>query len=119
VIDMKSKQPRKQRKERFNAPLHKRQKYMHALLSKELRQENNRRSAQVKKGDTVKVMRGDYAGTEGEVEKVNLKKGTIEVVGVSSFRADGTEIPRPVHPSNVAIIKLELDDEERKKIFSR
>jgi len=28
-------------------------------------------------------------------------------------------VPRPVQPSNVVITKMELDDEERKKIFSR
>jgi large subunit ribosomal protein L24 len=118
-MNMKSKQPRKQRKERFNAPLHKRQKYVHAPLSKELRQQMNRRSAQVKQGDTVKMMRGSHAGIEGEVQKVDLKKGTVEVAGVTIFRADGTEVPRPVHPSNVLITKMELDDEKRKIIFSR
>lgn len=119
MIIMKSKQPRKQRKERFSAPLHQRQKYMHAALSKELREEMKARSAQVKKGDTVKVMRGDHAGTEGEVEKTDLKSGAIHVAGVSVFRADGTEVPRPVQPSNVVITNMEMDDEERKKIFSR
>lgn len=119
MITMKSKQPRKQRKERFSAPLHRRQKYIHAALSKELREEMKARSAQVKVGDTVKVMRGDHAGTEGEVEKADLRSGTIHVAGVSVFQADGTEVPRPVQPSNVVITKMEMDDEERKKIFSR
>jgi large subunit ribosomal protein L24 len=116
---MKSKQPRKQRKERFTAPLHKRQKYMHALLSKELREKHKRRSAQVKSGDTVKVMRGSHADVVGEVEEVDLKTFKIKIAGVSVFRADGTEVPKPVHPSNVMITKLVLKDEKREKIFSR
>ena len=62
-------QPRKQRKERYTAPLHKRQKYVHAPLSKALREELKKRNAQLRKGDTVKVMRGDHAGTEGAVEE--------------------------------------------------
>ncbi|MCD6275005.1 MAG: 50S ribosomal protein L24, partial [Candidatus Aenigmarchaeota archaeon] len=41
---VKSKQPRKQRKYRHNAPKHIRQKFMHANLSKELREKYNRRS---------------------------------------------------------------------------
>lgn len=49
MIVMVSKQPRKQRKERFNAPLHVRQKLMHAMLSPELRKEYKKRSAQVKR----------------------------------------------------------------------
>ena len=119
MIIMNSKQPRKQRKERYNAPLHRLQRYMRAPLSKDLREELKKRNAQVRKGDTVKVLRGDNAGTEGEVEEVNLKKCTIKVRGVSNFRADGTEVPRPIHPSNVVITKLELEDAEREKIFSR
>ena len=116
---MKSKQPRKQRKERFNAPLHKRQKYMHSTLSKELREELGTRSAQLRRGDSVKIMRGDNAGTVGDVEEIDLKRCTVKVTGVSVFRSDGTEVPKPVHPSNLMITKLDLDDEERKKIFSR
>ena len=119
MIIMNSIQPRKQRKIRYNAPLHIRQKYMHSILSKELRAELKRRNAQVRKGDTVKVMRGDHAGVEGEVENVDLKKTLIKVHGVSNFRADGTEVPRPIHPSNVMITKLNLEDGEREKIFSR
>lgn len=96
-----------------------RQRFMHAMLSPELRKEYKKRSAQVKKGDTVKVMRGDNAGVEGEVLSVDLKRCVITVAGVSNFRADGTEVPRPIHPSNVMITKLDLDDDEREKIFSR
>jgi large subunit ribosomal protein L24 len=116
---MNSIQPRKQRKERFTAPLHRRQKYMHAPLSKELRAELKKRNAQVHKGDTVKVMRGDHAGIEGEIEDVDLKRCTVKVAGVSNFRADGTEVPRPVHPSNLMITKLNLEDGKRESIFSR
>ncbi|MDM7934556.1 MAG: 50S ribosomal protein L24 [Methanothrix sp.] len=116
---MISRQPRKQRKERYTAPLHARQKYMHAPLSPALREEFKRRSASVRKGDTVKVMRGDHAGTEGLVEEVDLKRCTIKVAGVSNYRADGTEVPRPIHPSKVRITKLNLEDAEREKIFAR
>jgi len=119
VIAMNSTQPRKQRKARFTAPLHLRQKFVHAPLSKELRAEFKKRSIQIKKGDTVKVLRGDHAGTEGEVQDVDLKKTLIKVAGVSNFRADGTEIPRPIHPSNVMVTKLNIEDAKREKIFTR
>jgi large subunit ribosomal protein L24 len=116
---MNSKQPRKQRKARFTAPLHIKQKFMHSPLSPELRKEYQKRSAQVKTGDTVRVMRGDQAGIEGVVEAVDLKRSTIKIAGVSLFKADSTEVPRPVHPSNVMIIKIDLEDGEREKIFTR
>jgi large subunit ribosomal protein L24 len=37
------------------------------------------------------------------------------VHGISSTKADGTEVPRPVNPSNVQITKLNLKDPMRKE----
>ncbi|MDK2832930.1 MAG: large subunit ribosomal protein [Methanolobus sp.] len=116
---MVSNQPRKQRKARYNAPLHIRQKYMGAALSKELREKYGCRSANVIVGDTVKVMRGDHAGTAGKVEAVSLKHGTIVIEGVSVSKADGTEVPRPVYPSNVMITTLEMKDERREAVIRK
>ena len=70
---MVSKQPRKQRKARYNAPLHIRQKFMGARLSESLSKEYGTRSAPVIAGDTVKVMRGDFKGTEGNRQKRSMK----------------------------------------------
>lgn len=55
---VRSKQPRKQRKARFNAALHLRHKFMSAPLSRELREKYNRRSFPVRKDDTVRILRG-------------------------------------------------------------
>jgi large subunit ribosomal protein L24 len=90
-----------------------------ARLSDELREEYGKKSIPVRKGDTVKIMRGDFVGHEGKVEKVNLKKGRIYVEGVTVRKADGTERFYPIHPSNVKIIKLEMKDEERRKALER
>jgi len=114
-----SKQPRKQRKAHFNAPLHRRNKLMSATLSSELKNKHNKNSLPVRVDDTVKVMRGNYKGTEGKVVAVNYKKYTIAIEGVISTKADGTEMPRPVHPSNVMITKLNLGDAERENILRR
>lgn len=116
---MVSTQPRKQRKARYNAPLHIRQKYMGATLSKELRTKYGCRSASVIVGDTVKVMRGDHAGTTGKVEEVSLKHGTIVVSGVSVTKAKGDEVARPIYPSNVMIMTLELKDERREAVIRK
>lgn len=116
---IKSKQPRKQRKARYNASLHQRQKLMSAPLSPELKAKYNKRNLPVKLDDTVMVMRGDHTGTEGKVELVNLKHGTIVVEGVSVAKADGTEVPRPIYPSNVMITKLELKDKMRENTLTR
>lgn len=110
---MTSSQPRKQRKSRYQAPLHIRHKLMGAMLSPELREKHGMKSIPLHVGDTVKVLRGDHKDKEGKVAGVNLKKMNITVDGVSVTKADGTEVPRPVQPSKVMITKLELKDEKR------
>jgi len=116
-LDMK--QPRKQRKFLYNAPLHIRGKIMSATLSKELREKYNVRNLPIRVGDKVKVMRGDFKGTEGKVVEVDLKRYRIHVEGVTQKRTDGTEVYYPLHPSNVMIVELNLEDEERTKIIER
>jgi len=115
----KTKQPRKQRKARYKAPLHIRHKFMSAPLSDELRDKYDKRSFPLRKGDTVKVMRGDDKGTVGKVRTVNLKKEKITVEGVVIARSDLSEVPRPIHASNVRITKLELKDKLREAALHR
>ncbi len=118
MVRIESKHPGKQRKARYNAPSHLRSKLLSAPLSPELRSQYKKRSARVIKGDTVKVMRGTSAGTEGLVEEINTGTYRIVVEGVSIPKADGTEMPRPVDPSKVQIIKLNLKDSKRIEKFS-
>lgn len=114
-----SKQPRKQRKLLHTAPLHVRHKLMGVMLSKELKEQYGKRSIPVKKGDTVKVMRGDFKDHEGKVEKVDLKNYRVQIEGVSVQKPDGNQIYHSVHPSKLMIVEIELDDEERNKIMER
>jgi large subunit ribosomal protein L24 len=114
-----SKQPRKQRKALYNAPLHIRQKLMSAPLSPELREKFGVRNLPVRTGDKVRIMRGDFKGHEGKVVKVDLKKLRIYVEGVTIKKADGTRVFRPIHPSKVMIIELNLKDPWRRKILER
>jgi large subunit ribosomal protein L24 len=114
-----SKQPRKQRKFRYQAPLHLRHKLMSAKLSPELREKYDRRSLPVRSGDTVKVLRGDFKGHEGKVEKVDTKHYRLMVEGVSVQKPDGNQTYHPVHPSNLMIVEMDLDDDERNEIIDR
>ncbi|MBC7114760.1 MAG: large subunit ribosomal protein [Archaeoglobi archaeon] len=117
---MSSKQPRKQRKAYYKAPLHRRQKFVRATLSRELRRKYGRRNAQIRKGDTVRIMRGAFRGHEGKVLSVDLKKCRITVDGVTIQKADGTSVPLPIHPSNVMIVKLNLEeDKKREEVLMR
>lgn len=118
-MKISSKQPRKQRKFLYNAPLHVRQKLMSAPLSRELREKYKVRNLPVRVGDKVRIMRGDYKGHEGKVVEVDLKRYRIYVEGATLRKTNGTEVFYPIHPSNVMIIELNLEDEKRKKIIER
>jgi len=113
------KNPRKQRKMLYNAPAHKRHKLMAAPLSKELATSKGAKTLPVRKGDTVRIKRGDHKGFEGKVSRVDLKEYRIYLEGLTREKTDGTNIFLPIHPSKVQIRNLNLDDKWRKNILSR
>jgi large subunit ribosomal protein L24 len=108
-------QPSKQRTATDRAPLHERYKQVRATLSDDLREEYDTRNVVVNAGDTVEVLRGDFAGEEGEVLAVDLKGGAVHVEGVTQEKADGEEVPRPLDASNLRVTDLELDDPVRRE----
>ncbi|MFC6990858.1 50S ribosomal protein L24 [Haladaptatus sp. GCM10025707] len=108
-----TRQPTKQRNQTARAPLHERQRQVRATLSDDLREEYGKRNVRVNVGDIVEVMRGDFAGEEGEVIKVDLKKVVIHVEGVTIEKADGEEVPRALDTSNVRVTELNLEDDVR------
>ena len=76
------------------------------------------RSMVPKKGDLVRIMRGQFRATEGKIVRVDYRSIRIFVDSATTTKADGKEVQLPVHPSNLLLVKLELDD-ERKKIIER
>jgi large subunit ribosomal protein L24 len=112
-------QPRKQRYARYNAPLHVRRKMLAAHLSENLILRYNRRSIPVVKGDVVKVMRGAFRGHEDKIASVDLKILKVTVEGVTTTKADGKKKARPVDPSNLLIVKLNLTDKLRRERLAR
>ena len=118
---MVSSKARVQRYNQANAPLHVKRKMLSAHLSADLRKEYGKRSARVCKGDTVMVVRGneDIRGIEGKVVNVYTQTGRVAIEGVTIKSADGTEKERPIHASNLVIVKLNLDDAWRKEALSR
>ncbi len=115
-----SSQPRKVRKRMiYRAPLHVKSKQLVAPLSEELREKHGIKRIRVRKGDRVLIVRGAYKGHEGRVVKVSVKKTRIYVEGVNLRKADGTEVPMPIHPSKVVITELNLNDPLRKEIIER
>ena len=94
---------------------HKREKLLGANLSENLRKQHNKRSMRVIKGDTVRILRGEYVGVEGKVEKVDTERSTLSIEGVQREKIRGGKVKVQIHASNVQIISLNTDDEYRIK----
>ena len=114
-----SKQRRKQRKYRHNAPLHIKHKFLSANLSKELRKKYKKRSFPLRKDDLIKVMRGQFRGRTGKINKILLKRTRIFIENVERVKHNGSKSFIPVHPSNVQVLELNLSDKERIKALER
>jgi large subunit ribosomal protein L24 len=83
-------------------------------LSHDLKNQYHTRSSSVIKGDTVKIIRGEYKGVEGKVEKINTEKGRLSIEGVQREKIKGGQVKVQIHASNVQITSLKLDDDFRK-----
>jgi large subunit ribosomal protein L24 len=111
-----SRQPRKQRKFRANAPNHIMRKFLGCSLDKELRTRYGRRNIEVRKGDEVKVMRGNFKGKQGKVGVVDVKNTRVQIAGIQrSKKFGGEKLVTWFHPSNIKIIILNTDDARRLK----
>lgn len=93
--------------------LHEQQKKVSAMLSKELVKEYKIKSLAVRKGDTVKIMRGQFKGKSGKIEKVDLKRERVFVEKAELVKANGSKAKYPIHPSNLMITSVEMSDKKR------
>ena len=92
-----------------------RNKQISAALSKQLRQKYHRRSMRILKGDTVKIVRGEYKGIDGKVTKISLEKNSIAVEGVQREKLKGGKIDLYIQSSNTVITSLNTEDNWRIK----
>lgn len=104
-----SKQPRKQRKYLFNAPLHTRHKFLSANLSKDLREKHSKRSIPIRKGDEVLVMRGSFKKKKVKVLEVDLKNSLVSLEGIQRAKKDGSKVNVWFHPSVLQIQTIAED----------
>ena len=102
----------------IHIPKHQRDKIIGATLADNLRQQYGRRSVRVIEGDSIRVMRGEYRGVEGKVEKVNTENGTLQIEGVQHEKVKGGQVKVPIHASNVMVTSLKMDDRYRQGALS-
>jgi large subunit ribosomal protein L24 len=110
--------PDSERKKFYSARIHELKSRMHVHLSKELRKKikQKKRAVGVRKGDTVRIMRGQNSGKEAKVSAVSVKAMSITLDGITRRNARGKELPLKFHPSNLMLVSLE-PTKERKELF--
>ncbi|MBD3209318.1 50S ribosomal protein L24 [Candidatus Woesearchaeota archaeon] len=107
-------QPRKQRKYQYNAPYHVKGRFLAVHLSPALRKQHATRAARIRKGDKVKVLRGNHKGKEAKVDRVDPKHTKVYLARIEHSKPDGTKTPIGFHPSSLMITELDLEDKKRK-----
>ncbi len=108
-----SKQARKQRKYVANAPRNVLGRMLSSHLSKDLRTKYTRRSFQLRKGDTVKIMSGESRGKTGKVSVVDAKNSRVAIEGIQATKKDGSKVNLFFKASKLMITELTLDDKRR------
>lgn len=106
-------------KQIYEAPTHKRSRKAGASLSPELKTRYSTRSIRVVKGDSVKVIEGEYKGIEGKIIKVHTENGRLAIEGIQREKIRGGNVPVLIHASNVMIVGLNLDDKWRQAMLER
>lgn len=114
-----AKKPSTVRRNMYNAPNHKKRKYLSAPLSPSLRAEYGTRSMPVVANDTVNITKGDRKLAEGKVLRVDTKDRKIYIEGVTRTRQDGSTVQIPIRTENIMITRLHLDDEWRRNMLER
>jgi large subunit ribosomal protein L24 len=114
-----SKQPKKQRKYLANIPMHLVKKKLSVNLSKELRKKYGKRNIPLRKGDTVKIMRGKFKKQKGKVTKILRNIGKIYIENIQIKKIEGSKVDVPLRASNLQIIELNLDDKKRNKFLKQ
>ena len=88
-------------------------------LSRALREKYGRRNVRVIAGDTIKVIRGEYSGIEGKIEKINMKRGSLAIEGIQREKVRGGNVKVEINSTNVIVTDLDLDDKYRQALIQR
>ena len=100
-------------------PKHLTERRLRSPLSRALREKYGRRNVRVIAGDTIKVIRGEYSGIEGKIEKVNMKRGSLAIEGIQREKVRGGNVKVEINSTNVIITDLDLDDKYRQALIQR
>ncbi|RNJ77761.1 MAG: 50S ribosomal protein L24 [Nitrosopumilus sp. D6] len=81
-----------------------------AALSKDLQKKYKKHSVRITVGDSIKIVRGEFAGVDGKVSKVSVENGTIAIEGLKKEKSKGDKFDVYIHASNVIITSLNTEN---------
>jgi large subunit ribosomal protein L24 len=94
---------------------HRRAKNIASHLNEKLALELGTRSITLRKGDTVKIVRGSYKGKEGKVIEIDRKAARVYVEKIIRKKSDGAEVKVSINASNLIVTDIERTDRKRFK----
>lgn len=110
--------PRIQRRARENAPLHRKSKEIRVHLDQGKFKDVPSKRVTLRKGDTVKIIRGSRSGHEGKVAQIDVKRRKVSIEKALLRKSNNKEVSLWFDPTNLVITKLDLSDPIRKEKFN-
>ncbi|MEM0129566.1 MAG: 50S ribosomal protein L24 [Thermoplasmata archaeon] len=107
--------PRRQRRLLYRASPTERRRRMTVPLSRELRARFHRRSIPLRKGDTVRVLRGSFEGREERVASVDRRSLSVVLDNVTVKTGESKQTALPIRPASLVIVRLNLADPWRRR----
>jgi len=107
--------PRRQRRALYTASTAERRRRMTVPLSRELKKRFRRRNVPVRKGDTVRVLAGSFAGREERVARVSRRDFSVTLDNVTLKTAEEKLKPLGLRTSHLVITRLNLADPWRRR----
>ena len=106
--------PRKMRNQQiYYATMKTASKQLSCALSKELRKKYGKRSTRILKGDTAKIIRGEFAGVDGKVTKISIPDRGVNIEGVKKEKLKGDKFDVYVRTTNIVLTALDTEDKWR------
>lgn len=112
-----SSKPRKVRKNHLLDGFSARSGMAHSALSNDLKLKYGKNAVRVRTGDSVKLVKGEYAGIEGKVEKVFPVENRVTLEGITREKIAGGTSKVRISTSNLIITNLNLDDKWRRRVL--
>ena len=114
-MKLSSRQPRRQRKAAFEAHSFQRRRRMTVPLSRELRKRYGRRNVPLRKGDTVRILRGSYVGREERVARIDRRSYSVTLDNITLKTREQKLKPLPIKTTHLLAIRLNLSDGWRRR----